>query len=94
MSIWRNKILVWPPALIIPATQFAFPATDTFQIGRILYRVSAHYDKRYGGLKPKIERLLRRDLENIPKYSNALRDNMCYTVPVNIAYPAAGKEFE
>ena len=61
--------------------QFTFPATDTFQIRGCLYRVSAHYDSRHGCLKPKIERLLRRDA-------------LCYTVPVNIAYPAAGKEFE
>jgi hypothetical protein len=75
-----------------------FPVTESYQIGRCLYRVSAHYLDNYGGLKPKIERLIRRDLEAgqpkmPPNISSAFTNALCYNVPVNIAYPAAGKEF-
>ena len=43
--------------------KFTFPTTETFKIGRITYRVSALFDEKSEALKPKVEKLLRREIE-------------------------------
>ena len=44
--------------------KFIFPTTENIKIGRITYRVSAFFDVNHEELKPKIEKLLRREIES------------------------------
>ncbi len=39
------------------------PVAETMKIGRVIYRVSAHYGETCEALKPKIEKLLRREIK-------------------------------